>query len=59
MHGTGTQAGDGVEMASVSSVFAPRSRKRRPDQPLFLGSCKSNVGHGEAASGVVALIKVC
>ncbi|KAI2640016.1 polyketide synthase [Xylaria nigripes] len=58
MHGTGTQAGDGTEMISVSSVFAPAERHRPADRPLFLGSVKSNVGHGEAASGVTALIKV-
>ena len=58
MHGTGTQAGDGIEMESVSSVFAPRHPKRRPDQPLYVGAVKSNIGHGEAVSGVSALIKV-
>jgi iterative type I PKS product template protein len=58
MHGTGTQAGDGIEMESVSSVFAPRQGKRRPDQPLYVGAVKSNIGHGEAVSGVSALIKV-
>ena len=58
MHGTGTQAGDGIEMESVTSVFAPRNRRRRPDQPLYLGAVKSNIGHGEAVSGVTALIKV-
>lgn len=58
MHGTGTQAGDGIEMESVSSVFAPRQGRRRPDQPLYVGAVKSNIGHGEAVSGVCALIKV-
>ena len=58
MHGTGTQAGDGVEMESVSSVFAPVRQMRNADQPLYLGSVKSNVGHGEGVSGVTALIKV-
>ncbi|OAP61532.1 hypothetical protein AYL99_03735 [Fonsecaea erecta] len=58
MHGTGTQAGDGIEMESVSSVFAPRQNRRRPDQPLYVGAVKSNIGHGEAVSGVSALIKV-
>jgi len=58
MHGTGTQAGDGIEMESVSSVFAPRHKRRRPDQPLYVGAVKSNIGHGEAVSGVSALIKV-
>ncbi|KXJ91143.1 melanin synthase [Microdochium bolleyi] len=58
MHGTGTQAGDGTEMISVTDVFAPRNRVRPADRPLYLGSIKSNIGHGEAASGVTALIKV-
>ncbi|MCJ1476563.1 hypothetical protein MMC13_005229 [Lambiella insularis] len=60
MHGTGTQAGDGIEMESVSNVFAPRDPlQRRPaEKPLFLGSVKSNIGHGEAVSGVSALTKV-
>ncbi len=58
MHGTGTQAGDGTEMLSVTNVFAPADRKRPADRPLYLGAVKANVGHGEAASGVTALIKV-
>ncbi|CAI7612196.1 unnamed protein product [Penicillium discolor] len=57
MHGTGTQAGDAVEMQSVLDVFAPDYR-RGPTQSLHLGSAKSNIGHGESASGVTALIKV-
>ncbi|KAJ5536487.1 hypothetical protein N7513_009673 [Penicillium frequentans] len=57
MHGTGTQAGDAVEMQSVLEVFAPDYR-RGPSQSLHLGSAKSNIGHGESASGVSALIKV-
>lgn len=59
MHGTGTQAGDGVEMESVSTVFAPSGKlRRRADQPLFVGSVKANIGHGEAVSGASALVKV-
>ncbi|PQE14273.1 polyketide synthase protein [Rutstroemia sp. NJR-2017a BVV2] len=59
MHGTGTQAGDGVEMESVSSIFAPTNKyRRRSDQPLYVGSVKANVGHGEAVSGTTALVKV-
>lgn len=58
MHGTGTQAGDGTEILSVTNVFADPRRKRRPDQPLHLGAVKANIGHGEAASGVSALIKI-
>lgn len=58
MHGTGTQAGDGTEMVSVTSVFAPADRKRPANRPLYLGAVKANVGHGEAASGITALCKV-
>lgn len=57
MHGTGTQAGDGTEMTSVTNVFAPSSRKGTRTKPLHLGSVKSNIGHGEAVSGVTAMIK--
>ncbi|KAH6697033.1 conidial yellow pigment biosynthesis polyketide synthase [Plectosphaerella plurivora] len=58
MHGTGTQAGDGTEMLSVTNVFAPADRRRPADRPLYLGAVKSNIGHGEAASGITALTKV-
>ena len=58
MHGTGTQAGDSTEMRSVTNVFAPEHRRRRPDQSLHLGAVKANAGHAEAASGTASLIKV-
>ncbi|KAL8989971.1 MAG: hypothetical protein Q9177_001265 [Variospora cf. flavescens] len=57
-HGTGTQAGDSVEMQSITSVFAPIVGRRNKKQSLHIGAVKSNVGHGEAAAGVTALIKV-
>lgn len=57
MHGTGTQAGDATEMASVLNTFAP-DYHRAPNDKLYLGSAKSNVGHSESASGVTSLIKV-
>lgn len=58
MHGTGTQAGDGAEMRSISNVFAPRRKGRLPGQTLHLGAIKANIGHGEASAGVSSLIKV-
>lgn len=58
MHGTGTQAGDGIEMTSVTNVFAPRHRQRKPEQTVHLGAIKANVGHAEAASGINSLVKV-
>lgn len=56
MHGTGTQAGDNTEISSVTGVFAPPG-SRSKEQKLYIGSVKANVGHGEASSGVTALIK--
>ncbi|KAK4244982.1 putative polyketide synthase [Corynascus novoguineensis] len=57
MHGTGTQAGDAEEIQSVSNVFAPITRRRNTQNPLYIGAVKANVGHGEAAAGITALIK--
>ncbi|PNP48683.1 hypothetical protein THARTR1_10289 [Trichoderma harzianum] len=54
MHGTGTQAGDAIEMEAVSRVFG---NDRTKENPLFIGSVKPSVGNGEAASGVASLIK--
>lgn len=56
MHGTGTQAGDRVETNAVRSVFASPDKPRRT-QPLIIGAVKANIGHSEAAAGVVSLIK--
>lgn len=59
MHGTGTQAGDTNEVKSVTDVFAPAEPTvRDADRPLYVGAIKSNIGHGEAAAGIAALIKV-
>ncbi|KAI0401614.1 hypothetical protein F4802DRAFT_618819 [Xylaria palmicola] len=55
MHGTGTQAGDATEMSSVINVLAKNTRTAT--NPLFVGSVKPNLGHGEAGSGVTSLIK--
>ena len=53
-HGTGTPAGDPIEAASLSKVF---SRQRPVDQPLHVGSVKSNIGHLEGASGIAGVVK--
>lgn len=58
MHGTGTQAGDKTEASSVMDVFAPRNRQRSSNNILHMGAVKSNIGHGEAAAGVTALLKI-
>ena len=57
MHGTGTRHGDAAEMTSVLQVFAPDQRRDK-DRPLYLGSAKANIGHGESASGATSVIKI-
>ncbi|KAF7950064.1 hypothetical protein EAE96_007365 [Botrytis aclada] len=53
-HGTGTQAGDPIEVKGAASVFGPT---RSVDNPLRIGSIKSNVGHAEPAAGISGLLK--
>ena len=53
-HGTGTQAGDPLETKAISEVFGAR---RSADNPVRIGSIKTNVGHLEGASGVAGVIK--
>ncbi|KAN0031558.1 hypothetical protein ACTFIV_005423 [Dictyostelium citrinum] len=55
-HGTGTPTGDPTEVESVSMVFKDHHSK---ENPLRIGSVKTNIGHMEAASGVASFIKVC
>lgn len=57
MHGTGTQLGDVREMESVLKTFAPEDREDRRASPLYIGSVKPNIGHGESVSGSIALAK--
>jgi acyl transferase domain-containing protein/acyl carrier protein/GDP-D-mannose dehydratase len=52
-HGTGTVLGDPIEAGALLATYG-----RDRDQPLLLGSLKSNIGHTQAASGMAGLIKM-
>ena len=54
-HGTGTSLGDPIELNSLKNVLA---QGRSPDQPCWIGSVKTNIGHLESAAGMAGLMKV-
>lgn len=54
-HGTGTRAGDPLEINALGRALAGRPL----NQPCLVGSVKTNIGHTEAASAMAGLIKAC
>ncbi|HEX2926937.1 MAG TPA: amino acid adenylation domain-containing protein [Ruminiclostridium sp.] len=53
-HGTGTPLGDPIEIEALNKVFSEKTDKK---QYCAIGSVKTNIGHLDAASGVMGLIK--
>uniref|UniRef100_UPI002B27B63F polyketide synthase n=1 Tax=Catenulispora rubra TaxID=280293 RepID=UPI002B27B63F len=54
LHGTGTPVGDPIEAAALGTALGTAHPAGRP---LAVGSAKTNVGHLEAAAGIVGLLK--
>ncbi|MGB2924966.1 MAG: beta-ketoacyl synthase N-terminal-like domain-containing protein, partial [Limnothrix sp.] len=53
-HATGTLIGDALELKAIGRVLG---RGRSPENPCYVSSVKTNLGHTETASGIAGLIK--
>ena len=51
-HGTGTPLGDPIEVLALARVLCQTRQ-----EPLYIGSVKTNIGHLDAAAGIAGLMK--
>ncbi|KAL4792162.1 hypothetical protein BDV19DRAFT_392334 [Aspergillus venezuelensis] len=57
-HGTGTPAGDPIEAEAISKAFfGEQYGTKVAEEPLYVGSIKTILGHTEGTAGVAALLK--
>jgi len=59
-HGTGTKAGDPVEAQAIRNAFfgsENESGRHQNDDPLYVGSIKTVIGHTEGTAGIAAVMK--
>ncbi|NEO44600.1 MAG: polyketide synthase, partial [Moorea sp. SIO4A3] len=54
-HGTGTSLGDPIEVKAIGKVFG---KTHSQENPLIVGTVKTNIGHLEVAAGIAGLMKV-
>lgn len=50
-HGTGTVVGDSQELMAIDGLYGAGAG-HTPEEPLLIGSVKSNMGHCEGCSGL-------
>ncbi|MCP5052907.1 MAG: acyltransferase domain-containing protein, partial [bacterium] len=53
-HGSGTPLGDPIEIGAIAEIYG---REHTPENPIRVGSVKTNLAHLEGAAGAAGLIK--
>lgn len=57
-HGTGTPAGDSVEAEAIYRAFSASQGPKDPrEEPLYVGSIKTVLGHTEGSAGIAGVLK--